>query len=189
MPEVRDLIDAVLLGLFFFGLILTLASLLLGFADLGVHHGHADDAGLLPASVGAILVFLTWLGGVGYVLRRAVELPLVVALAVAIVLGVGVAAAVQRVVVRLSDPTGSVLEPEQFRMPGTIGRVSSSIRAGGTGEVIYEQGGARHVVAARASGEQSLPRGTEIVILRMDRGIATVEVFDAFARLDSELDR
>jgi hypothetical protein len=189
MPEVRDLIDAVLLGLFFFGLILTLASLLLGFADLGVHHGHADDAGPLPASVGAILVFLTWLGGVGYVLRRAVELPLVVALAVAIVLGVGVAAAVQRVVVRLSDPTGSVLEPEQFRMPGTIGRVSSSIRAGGTGEVIYEQGGARHVVAARAPGEQALPRGTEIVILRMDRGIATVEVFDAFARLDSELDR
>jgi membrane protein implicated in regulation of membrane protease activity len=121
---------------------------------------------------------------VGYVLRRAADWPLIIALPVAVVLGVFVAAAVQRVVVKLSDPTGSVLDPEQFRLPGTLGHVSSSIRSGGTGEVIYEQGGARHVVAARAADERALPRGTEVVILRTDRGIATVEVFDPFGSLD-----
>jgi membrane protein implicated in regulation of membrane protease activity len=180
MPEVRDVADAALLGLFLFGLVLTTASLVLGAADLGVHHGHPDNGGPLPASLGAVLVFLTWLGGVGFVLRRAADWPLVAALPVAAILGVGVGAAVQLAVRKLSNPTGSVLEPDQFRLPGTIGRVTSSIRPDGTGEVVYEQGGVRHAVAARASGNEALPRGTEIVILRVDRGIATVEAFDAF---------
>jgi membrane protein implicated in regulation of membrane protease activity len=180
MPEVRDAVDAVLLGLFLFGLLLTTASLLLGVADLGLHHAHAHDGGPLHASLGAVLVFLTWLGGVGFVLRRAAEWPLLAALPVAALLGVGVGVLVQRAIGKLSDPTGSVLEPEQYRLPGTLGRVSSSIRAGGTGEVVYEQGGVRHVVAARTSGDQELRRGMEVVVLSVDRGIAMVQVFDPF---------
>jgi hypothetical protein len=89
---------------------------------------------------------------------------------------------------KLNNPAGSVLDPEQYRLPGTIGRVSSSIRAGGVGEVVYEQGGARHVVGARATGNQALPQGTEIVILSVERGIATVEAFDAFWSLDNGRD-
>jgi membrane protein implicated in regulation of membrane protease activity len=184
MPEVRDPADAVLLGLFLFGLLLTGATLLLGIADLGVHHAHADDTGPLPVSPGAFLVFLSWLGGVGYVLRRAADWPLIAALPVAALLGIGVAAVVQRAVRKLSNPEGSVLKPEQYRLPGTLGRVSSSIRAGGTGEVIYEQGGVRQVVAARAAGAQELQRGTEVIVLSVDRGIATVQVFDPFGILD-----
>jgi len=188
MPEVRDAADATLLGLFLFGLLLTVATLLFGVADLGLHHfdPHADDAGPLHASMGAILVFLTWLGGVGYLLRRAANLPLLVALPIAALLGIGIAAVVQMAVRKLSNPAGSVLEPEQYRLPGTIGRVSSTIRAGGTGEVIYEQGGVRQVMAARASGEVALPRGTEVILLRVDHGIATVEVFDPFWNLEEE---
>ena len=184
MPEVRDLADAVLLGLFLFGLLLTAASLLLGIADLGVHHAHADDTGLLPVSPGAFLVFLSWLGGVGYLLRRAADWPLIAALPVAALLGIGVASVVQRAIRKLSNSEESVLKPEHYRLPGTLGRVSSPIRAGGTGEVIYEQGGVRQVVAARASGAQELPRGTEVVVLSVDRGIATVQVFDPFGTLE-----
>ena len=184
MLEVRDPADAVLLGLFLFGLLLTGATLLLGVADLGVHHAHADDTGPLPVSPGAFLVFLSWLGGVSFVLRRAADWPLLAALPVAALLGIGVAAVVQRAVRKLSNTEGSVLEPEHYRLPGTIGRVSSSIRAGGTGEVIYEQAGVRQVVAARASGAQELQRGTEVLVLSVDNGIATVQVFDPFATLD-----
>ena len=184
MLEVRDPADAVLLGLFLFGLLLTGATLLLGVADLGVHHAHADDTGPLPVSPGAFLVFLSWLGGVGFVLRRAADWPLLAALPVAALLGIGVAALVQRAVRKLSNTEGSVLEPEHYRLPGTIGRVSSSIRAGGTGEVIYEQAGVRQVVAARATGAEELQRGTEVLVLSVDNGIATVQVFDPFATLD-----
>jgi len=184
MLEVRDPADAVLLGLFLFGLLLTGATLLLGVADLGVHHAHADDTGPLPVSPGAFLVFLSWLGGVSFVLRRAADWPLLAALPVAALLGIGVAAVVQRAVRKLSNTEGSVLEPEHYRLPGTIGRVSSSIRAGGTGEVIYEQAGVRQVVAARATGAEELQRGTEVLVLSVDNGIAIVQVFDPFATLD-----
>jgi membrane protein implicated in regulation of membrane protease activity len=180
MLEVRDPADAVLLGLFLFGLLLTGATLLLGVADLGVHHAHADDASPLPVSPGAFLVFLSWLGGVSFVLRRAADWPLLAALPVAALLGIGVAALVQRAVRKLSTAEGSVLKPEHYRLPGTIGRVSSSIRAGGTGEVIYEQAGVRQVVAARAPGAPELQRGTEVVVLSVDNGIATVQVLDEF---------
>jgi membrane protein implicated in regulation of membrane protease activity len=186
MPEVRDPADAVLLGMFLFGLLLTGATLLLGIADLGVHHAHADDVGPLPVSPGAFLVFLSWLGGVGFVLRRAADWPLIAALPVAALLGIGVGAVVQQAVRKLSNPEGSVLKPEQYRLPGTLGRVSSPIRAGGTGEVIYEQGGVRQVVAARASGAEELGRGTEVVVLSVDRGIATVQVFDPFGILGGD---
>jgi membrane protein implicated in regulation of membrane protease activity len=188
MPDIRDAADAILLGFFLFGLVLTVATLLLGVADLGAHHADAHDGGPLHVSLGAVLVFLTWLGGAGYVLRRAVELPMPVALPAAALLGVGVAFVVQRVAVKLNDPTGSVLNPEEYRLPGTIGRVSSAIRAGGIGEVVFEQGGARHAVGARASGNQALPQGAEIVILSVDRGIATVEAFDAFWNLENDRD-
>jgi len=184
MLEVRDAADAVLLGLFLFGLLLSAATLLLGVADLGVHHGHADDGSLLPTSLGALLVFLSWLGGAGFVLTRAADWPLIAALPFAALLGLGVAVAMQWSVRKLSNPAGSVMKPEEYRLPGTLGHVSSSIRAGGTGEVVYEQGGVRHVVAARASGAQALPRGTEVVVLSVNEGIATVEVFDAFWNLD-----
>ena len=184
MLEVRDAADAVLLGLFLFGLLLSAATLLLGVADLGMHHGQADDGGLLPTSLGALLVFLSWLGGAGFVLRRAADWPLIAALPFAALLGLGVAAAMQWSVRKLSNPAGSVLEPEEYRLPGTLGHVSSSIRAGGTGEVVYEQGGVRHAVAARTSGDRVLPAGTEVVVLSVDEGVAAVEAFDPFWNLD-----
>ncbi|MFN8590452.1 MAG: hypothetical protein U0031_03240 [Thermomicrobiales bacterium] len=187
MPEVRDAVDTVLLGLFFFGLLLTVATLLLGVADLGFQHVHvhtdSDGGNPLHASLGAILVFLSWLGGVGYLLRRVLEWPLLLALPIAAAAGLGVAALIQRAIRILSDPTGSVLNPEEYRLPGTLGHVSSPIRAGGTGEVIYEKGGVRHVVAARAANAAPLTRGTEVLVLRVERGIATVEPFDPYDTL------
>jgi hypothetical protein len=103
-------------------------------------------------------------------------------------MGIAVGMIVQRAVTKLSDPTGSVLDPAQYRLPGTIGRLSSSIRAGGTGEVTYELGGVRQVMAARALGDKALPRGAEVIVLRADRGIAVVELFDAFAQLGEDSD-
>jgi membrane protein implicated in regulation of membrane protease activity len=185
MPEIRDIADGVLLGLFFFGLILTVASVVLGFADLGGHHDAGHDGGFLPISLGALLVFLTWTGGVTYILRRAADWPLLLALPLAALVGFAVAMVVQRAIGKLSDPTGSVLNPEDYRLPGTIGRISSPIRAGGTGEVIFEQGGVRQVAAARSAGKQGLPRGAEVVVLRIDKGTAIVELFDPFAQLEA----
>jgi hypothetical protein len=65
-------------------------------------------------------------------------------------------------------------------MPGTIARVTSSIRAGGTGEIVYERRGVRQVSAARSPSGEAIPRGTEVVILKHGSGIAQVEPWTKF---------
>jgi membrane protein implicated in regulation of membrane protease activity len=182
MFTIRDSVDAILAGLFLFGLLLTLVSLLFGAADLGLHHG-GSDGDVVPFSLIALLVTLTWLGGLGFLLRRAADWPLPLALLAAVVAAVAVGALVQRAIRALSRLGGPALEPERYRLPGVIGRVSSTIRPGGTGEVLYEQGGVRHVVAARAASPNGLAKGVEVVVLRVDRGTAIVDLFDPFDAL------
>ncbi|HEX5499259.1 MAG TPA: hypothetical protein VFX03_08535 [Thermomicrobiales bacterium] len=177
MFTIRDAIDAVLVGLFLFGLLLTLVTLLFGAADLGLHHG-GSDGDVVPFSLVALLVMLTWLGGLGFLLRRGADWPLPLALVAAAVVAVAIGGLVQRAIRALGRLGGAALQPKDFRLPGVIGRVSSTIRPGGTGEVLYEQGGVRHVVAARAASPNGLARGAEVVVLRVDRGTAIVDLFD-----------
>ena len=70
------------------------------------------------------------------------------------------------------------MRPEDYRLPGQIARVTSSIREGGTGEVVYIQGGVRQVAAARSANGTPIARGVEVVILRNEKGIVYVDVWD-----------
>lgn len=178
MPQVGDALDAVLLGCFLFGLLLAAASFALGHADFGLHDGHADGGhSWLPVSLGALLVALAWFGGIGYLLR-GIGGPVSAALFVAAVAALSVGALVQRVTSALGGKAVGEMRAEDDRLPGTIGRVTSSIRAGGVGEVVYEQRGARQVIAARAHEGRALPRGAEVVVLSVARGMATVVALD-----------
>ena len=76
------------------------------------------------------------------------------------------------------------LDPMDYEMIGVLGRVSSSIRPGGTGEIIFDQEGVRRPCAARSESGESLARGIEVVVTRFERGIAYVRAWDELA--DSE---
>jgi hypothetical protein len=52
--------------------------------------------------------------------------------------------------------------------------VSAPIRAGGTGEVLYEQLGARRSVPARADLGEPIQKGEEVFVVRYEQGIAYV---------------
>lgn len=191
MFVVNDFLDAVLLGCFFFGLIFSGLSLFLGIADLGFGHdasphqgapgsSHGNDSGLSPISVGSILAFLTWTGGVAYLLRNGADAQA----AVSVVLGIGAgligAYAVYLMLKKVRASEAGLMRSEDYAMPGVIGRVTSSIREGGTGEIVYEQAGVRQVSGARASDGTAIPRGTEIVVHRLQGGIAYVEPWSSF---------
>ena len=60
-------------------------------------------------------------------------------------------------------------------MEGTLGKVTVTIRPGGTGEIVYTQGGSRHACAARSADGSGISRSEEVVVLRYDKGIAYVE--------------
>jgi hypothetical protein len=64
-------------------------------------------------------------------------------------------------------------------MPGVIAQVSDSIRDnGGIGEIIFSQTGARRSTAARSDDGSPIQRGTEVIVIRYERGIAWVRPFD-----------
>jgi hypothetical protein len=182
---VNDALDAILLGAFFFGLIFSIASLVMGVADLGWGHlGHGHD-GPGPLNLAVLLAFITWFGGIAYLLRTGAGIPAFFAIFVGIAGGVIGGILVYRLM-KLMRSHETIMRAEDYRMPGVIARVTSSIREGGTGEVVYEQAGVRHVAAARATSGRAIPRGTEVVVLRQDRGIVYVELWDELMQSHEE---
>jgi hypothetical protein len=77
------------------------------------------------------------------------------------------------------------LDPADFEMVGVLGKLSVSIREGGTGELIYSQMGTRRVCGARSEEGEAVPKGTEVVVTRYERGIAYVRMW---SEISGELD-
>lgn len=190
----RDVLDAVLVGCFLFGILFTIVSLAFGLADLGGGGDHGDvgaethghDSPLAFLSLSGVLAFLTWFGGVGYLVRNGLELWAPLSVAVGIVAGLTGAVVVSWAIRRVLRSSSGVLDPRDFRLVGTIGRVTSSIRADGYGEIVYEQGGTRHVAAARATDSRPIGRDVEVVVLRLERGVAIVQPWDELLDVKDE---
>jgi membrane protein implicated in regulation of membrane protease activity len=193
MFEINDLLDAILLGGFFFGVIFTVGTLLLGIADLGFHGdhgGHGDFAGDVFGglfNLASILAFITWFGGIGYLFRNALGWNAVLSLILGAGGGLVAAYAVSWFLIKILRSSDGGLDPADYETVGVVARVTSSIRAGGYGEIVYELGGTRQVGTARSATGNAIGFGTEVVVLRVEKGVAIVEPFeDLLAARDGE---
>lgn len=183
MFPINDALDAVLLGTFLFGLLFSLGSLLLGVADFGADahagdHGMGDHGFAGVLNISSILAFLTWFGGVGYLARNGLGWPWFISIVFAIAGGLVAGWVVLQFVRRVLRSPDDTLDPRDFERVGVLARVTSSIRADGVGEIVWEQRGSRMVTSARAESADAIPRGTEVLILRVERGVAIVAPFD-----------
>jgi membrane protein implicated in regulation of membrane protease activity len=168
------------------------ADLTHGHAGHGGAHVHAGDAhgaaghqgGVYHLSIpllnfSSVVGALTWFGAAGYLLVRlgAWALP-------AVLLGALLAGAVGWYLV--ARFLGLVLageremDPDDYRLEGTVGQVTVSIPTGGTGEVVFSKVGARRSEAARGLGGAAVPRGAEVVITSYADGFATVQPWNEF---------
>ena len=59
-------------------------------------------------------------------------------------------------------------------MIGVLGHVSSTVRIGGVGEMVFTQDGTRRAAAIRAETNEPIARGAEVVVTRYENGIAYV---------------
>jgi membrane protein implicated in regulation of membrane protease activity len=134
--------------------------------------------------------FLSWFGGTGYLLTRHSSLLVAVIILLAIAAGVAGAAIVFWFIVKFLLTHDHALDPADYDRVGVLGRISSSIREGGTGEIIFSQAGSRHTCGARSESGERLARGTEVIITRYERGIAYVRRWDEMAdgHLDHQVD-
>jgi hypothetical protein len=73
------------------------------------------------------------------------------------------------------------LDPADYERVGVLGRISSPIRQGGTGEMIFSQEGMRHTSGARSDTGEALAKDTEVIITRYEKGIAYVRRWEEMA--------
>jgi hypothetical protein len=66
---------------------------------------------------------------------------------------------------------------------GALGELTAAIRPDGPGEVLYTLEGLHRSAAARSLDGAPLPRGTRVVIVRRERGIAYVTPIDPLEQL------
>lgn len=122
----------------------------------------------------SIMVFLCWFGAAGYLLTRYGSFVTGVVFFLAALCGLAGGALIFWFLTRVMLPHERELTADETAVTGVVGRVSSSIRAGGTGEVLYEQMGARRSVPARADLGDAIPKGEEVFVVRYEKGIAYV---------------
>jgi hypothetical protein len=172
------------LGCFLIGFFLSLLSFLAGFGfvhlpGLHVQAGHGSGGGQgSPINFGTISGFLAWFGGTGYLLTRYSNIVAVLALGVAFMSGLGGASAVFWFLVKVLLADEKELDPADYDMIGALGKVSSTVHAGGTGEMIFSQAGARRSAAIRAENGAPISKGVEVVVTRFEKGIAYVRPWE-----------
>ena len=154
-------------------------------------HGHVPHAGGHTAggsrsaempffNFATITAFLAWFGGSGYLLTRYSALTVTVIMFVAIFIGLLGAAFIFWFVVKFLMKHDRELDPADFDRVGVLGRISSPIREGGTGEIIFPLGGSRRCSGARSADGKAIEKGAEVVIERYERGIAYVKRWEEF---------
>jgi membrane protein implicated in regulation of membrane protease activity len=177
------------LGCFLVGLILSVVSFLFGHAHVhhgGAHghvhvHGHGNGAETSYLNLGTGAAFLAWFGGAGFMVTRYASIWAWLALGIALLSGLAGAAVVFWFVAKVLLASERDLDPADYDPIGALGRLSSTVRPGGTGEMIYSQQGSRRSIAARSENGDAIPKGTEVVITRYEKGIAYVRRWDELA--------
>jgi hypothetical protein len=140
--------------------------------------GGVRGGSVSPLNPVTLAAFLAWFGGTGYLLTRYSTLWLFVALGVAMASGLAGASIVFLFLSKVLTAEDENLDPADFEMVGVLGRVSSSIRKGGTGEIIYSQAGTRRTCGARAEDGSVIAKGEEVVVTRYEKGIGYVRRWD-----------
>ncbi|HEX4038976.1 MAG TPA: hypothetical protein VHX37_13030 [Acidobacteriaceae bacterium] len=183
---------------FTLGLSLTILSALgafthlhVGHAHLHLHPGHSVSPAHLPGTQGpaartgvspvngfTLAAFLCWFGGCGYLLARSHDFGMGIVLALATITGIAGGALLFWFLVRVLLPHEHELTAADTDIRGILGLVTGPIRKDGNGEIQFSQDGVRRFAPARSDAGVALPRGTEVVVMRYEQGIAYVRPWD-----------
>lgn len=133
--------------------------------------------GVSPFNFVSLMAFLTWFGGAGYLLTSYsglwIGFGLLISVAIGLIGGGIVFLFLSRVLIRPDEN----MDPADYEMVGVLAHVSSPIRQGGTGEIVYTQMGTRRVCGARSDDDSSVAKGTEVVVTRYEKGIAYIRLW------------
>jgi membrane protein implicated in regulation of membrane protease activity len=153
-------------------------------AHAGAGHAHAQSGAARGMRGGVsffnpptIAAFLAWFGGTGFLLTRYSTLWVGLSLMASVVSGLTGGGIIFLFLSRVLMSSEEEMDPADYEMVGVLGKLSVTIREGGTGELLYSQMGTRRVCGARSDAGEAIPKGTEVVVTRYEKGIAYVRLF------------
>ena|SRR5919109_977343 len=151
-------------------------------AHTGGHaHGASHGEGVSPFNLFTIAAFLAWFGGTGYLLTRFSSIWFFMGLVWSVIAGFIGAGLVFLFMSKVLISKEENMDPADYDMVGVLGRISSPIREGGTGEIIYSQAGTRRTCGARSEEGSAIAKGDEVVVTRYEKGIAYVRRWEEMA--------
>jgi membrane protein implicated in regulation of membrane protease activity len=152
-----------------------------GHATAPTHGLSTNDPEISWFNFGSITAFLAWFGGAGYLLTRFSGWLAWVSFGLAVVSGVVGGAIMFWFVAKVLMKHDKALDPIDYEMIGVLGTVTSPIREGGTGEIVFSQEGVRKCAGARADQGEAIPKGTEVIVTRYEKGLAYVRLWEEMA--------
>jgi hypothetical protein len=87
----------------------------------------------------SLMIFLCWFGAAGYLLTRYGSFVALVVVVLAAICGFAGGAIIFLFLTKVLLPHERELTADETEVVGAVGHVSSAIRPGGTGEIVYEQ--------------------------------------------------
>ena len=127
--------------------------------------------------------FATTFGAVGYLMTRYSSMGVVALMLIAAIAGGLTAAGAVILVARWAVPAARRDVPdERFLWQGLPAQVTSPIGATNPGRIVLEVDGTRHAVLAVSLNGDPIAQGSEVVIERIEEGIAFVESWAAVER-------
>ena len=154
-------------------------------------HPHADGGGHSAAlhnepelswfNFGTLAAFLAWFGGAGYLLTRFSGWLAWFSFVLAVVAGLVGAAIMFWFVAKVLMKYDKPLRAIDYDMIGVLANVTVPIREGGTGEIVFVQQSTRRCSGARSDTGQPIPKGTEVIVTRYEKGLAYVRLWEEMA--------
>lgn len=144
-----------------------------------LHEGHLSEAS--PFNLQTITAFMAFFGGSGWALYDSANVGPVIALIVATIFGVAGGGVVFWFLVKVLLAGQTEMDPYDSRIEGSVGHVTVPIQDGKIGEIVFSREGVRRSEGARSATGAPIARGTEVVIVRYEGGIAFVEPWTSYA--------
>ncbi|MDD9271028.1 NfeD family protein [Paenibacillus sp. GCM10023248] len=171
---------------FFTGLVLTVLLTFFGgdffefHGDAGGGHGHGHG-GPSFFNLSSLLASLTAFGGIGYMLGELGMTNALVILLIAIGSGLVMGWLFFLFYVKVIYKHDNSMKESDFELSGQLGRLIVGINGHGIGEMVIVMQGTKRSISARSAEGESIPKGAKVVILHMDKGVATVSRFSDLA--------
>src|SRR6185437_13771223 len=93
----------------------------------------------------------------------------------AVIVGVVAMGLFRWITVKSAIAAQADVEDERYVLQGHVARVVSSIAAGSEGQISFDDGSGRRILRARSLDDAAVGEGTEVVIERIEGGLAFVE--------------